>query len=130
MYLLTYDWQYPVDSLSGPGWHWDRKLELFESAKDIQEHLDGLYREIGEARHRWTHKSPQWRDKTFISPYRRIKLYTLAEATMNPFLTGAGQAHDEAMDLQEAARKSRLTEHEEQERAELVRLRSKFSEVA
>lgn len=130
MYLLTYDYQQANDNLSGPGWHWTEKRIICDSPEELQGHLDGLYSTIGERRHAWEHKDPKWRDKTFIAPFRRIKLHTLSEADLTPFLTGAQAAHDESMAEAEISRLAKRAEWEQKERADLARLQAKYPEVA
>jgi len=128
MYLLTYEWQHPVDSLSGPGWCWDVRDETLDTQEEAQEHLDRLHHEIGKERHHWEHSSPKWRSDTFIPPYRNFQLHRLTEEPIDSLLDHAQKAHKEGHAQAEAERRERLADHERQERAKLAQLQAKYPE--
>jgi len=82
MWLLSYDWQHPNCSESGPGWDWDEKLETFDDENLLEETLRGLQEEIVKERSRWEKSDPKWRGPNFIPPYRRIQTYDLIPVTL------------------------------------------------
>lgn len=77
MWLLSYEWQHPNCSESGPGWNWDDKLETFDDKTLLIETVQGLKEEIAKEKVRWEKSDPKWRDPKFIPPYRNIKTYDL-----------------------------------------------------
>ena len=133
MLILTYQWKYPVDSMSGPGWTWDeiRKIYSDDKQDDLREKIEEMHRQMAEDLLSWEAYDPKYRVKKHIPPFQHIRIRQITDWDGEAELMAHGQqTFNESLGATRAAavkkRAADAVQKEEAEKATLARLLAKY----
>lgn len=125
-YELKYDFQYPNDNLSGPGYTWKTKREFSQNFGELQEELRVLLQENGKERSRWENSDTKWRGK-YTPHYRNLSLSKITADPIDFDMRIPEQfGYDQAQAESEARRDAWQAENDAKDLAEYKRLQAKY----